>query len=62
MYIIKDTGDPDFPFIALDSQSNVHTYTAKGRYTKTFGNHPLHLNHEIKQDYKRLFYAMNGKQ
>jgi hypothetical protein len=61
MYIVKKVDDEIFPFLAIDESGNYHKYTAKGRYFHGFGNHPLHLRQEVRDDYKKIFYAMNGK-
>ena len=47
MIVIREMNDDDFPFIAVDTKKRLHKYTAKGRYTKAFGNHPMHFNSEI---------------
>lgn len=47
MIIIRQLNDSDYPFLALDSRKTLHKYTAKGRYDKGFGNHPMHFNAEI---------------
>ena len=60
MIIKRVAGDGNFPFLALDSQGAVHKYTEKGRYFHGFGNHPLHLRAEVKEDATGLFYKMSG--
>ena len=61
MYVLKEFPDNElYPFLAEDSQGNFHQYTRKGRYFHGFGNHPLHMREEIKEDSREVFYKMYG--
>ncbi len=47
MVVIREINDEKYPFLALDTRKGLHKYTANGRYTYGFGNHPMHFNAEL---------------
>jgi hypothetical protein len=61
MFILKRFEDPNFPFLAVDTKGGYHRYTEKGRYTKKFGNHPLHLRAEHRLSMKEIMFNMRGR-
>jgi hypothetical protein len=47
IYVLKHFPELPKPFFVKDDVGEYHHYTEKGRYTTKFGNHPMHINHEV---------------